>query len=258
MKIKYSIPMIVVLALSMALSGCSGMVANSQAQVGKVMLYAMANSDTVATPDPADAPLSLMQIGIGILTLKDTSNAITAAQAAELLPLWQKIQTQQEEMEANAGQKPDQADTSAGNGQPPLQRQSPSGDDQGPDGKGGNSQVDAMTAILTSDQITAIKALDLSSDTLTTTLSGLGITLPTPDPSLTLTPRPTMASGEKPSGGQGGPGGNGGQQGAGGPGGQPGGGDKMDGQGGGPGGMGGFAPAELIDAVVAYLETLTA
>jgi hypothetical protein len=278
MRKKFIAPIILVLVFAIALSACS-----AQAQVGKIAQSALYSSDSAtATPAPDDS-LSAMQLAIGTIKLDGTTNAVSASQAATLLPLWKALKEDAAKAvpaggPGGPGGKPDASGTPAATPDATLVAATP--DTSAMDKT--QTDFDAITAAMTDAQITAIEALNLNRETMTSTLKELGITLKeqngngpmgTPDPNMTLTPRPTLdssvtltppptqAAGEKPAGGPGGAGG----PGAGGPGGQggqggnapQGNGQQMNGQ---PGGnrMGGFVSTEVIDAVISYLEKLTA
>lgn len=103
--------------------------------------YASPNLDTTY---PEALPVRL-QLTLGSLMLADTPNAITSAQAAELLPLWQALQSL-----TNSGTSAT-AET--------------------------NAVLAQIEATMTSEQIAAIRALQLTSTTMQEWTAANGITL---------------------------------------------------------------------------------
>jgi hypothetical protein len=154
-------------------------------------------------------PLS-MQLAVGTIALETTDYAVTADQAAVLLPLWQAATALITDSNVTT-------DT-------------------------WNAAIESIQVAMTTEQLEAIAAMDLTGEKVTELAQQYGIQLPTGGPMGTLTPemQATMeaarASGQMPQGGPGG----GGPGGA--PGGGPGGG-APGGQSGGPGGQAGGAGA---------------
>jgi hypothetical protein len=265
MRKKFIAPIILVLVFALALSACS-----AQAQVGKIVQSALYNSDD-ATATPDSSALSAMQLAVGSIKLDGTTNVVSASQAATLLPLWKALKEDAAKAVPAGGPgggKPD--GTPAATPAATLVAATPDTSAM----EKTQSDIKAITAAMTDAQITAIQAMNLDRDTLSSTLKELGITIQegqngsaggpgggpmgTPDPNMTLTPRPTLDSSvtlTPPS-----------TQTAGGPGGQGGGpqggnGQQSSGQNGQPGGngmRGGFISTEVIDAVITYLTKLTA
>ena len=98
------------------------------------------------------------RLAMGILELEGTSNAVTASQAQQLLPLFQQLQS-------------DMGSFGGGNGAPnggPNATPDANATPQAPAGTGSGNVTDLQSlyqqieGVLTSDQITAIEQLDLS------------------------------------------------------------------------------------------------
>ena len=72
--------LIILLILTLILTGCNGNAANAAAPASNVQ-------------NESAAELSVpMQVAIGMMKLDGTDHAVTAEQASELLPLWQTLQ----------------------------------------------------------------------------------------------------------------------------------------------------------------------
>ncbi len=167
------------------------------------------NGQTAGRPAgdaPAGAPITAthtlprsLLLAIGLLKLEATDQAVTADQAAVLLPLWQQAQSLAQSASTPAAAASAAPDPSV---QPAL--------------------FDQIEAALTAGQVTAIDALTatLAADDLAALAETYGIDLPvnplaTPDASLRPTPPAGMSPGGQPPAG--GPGGAGGQPPSGGP-----------------------------------------
>jgi len=200
-------------------------------------------SSNAITPT-ASEEASALQLAIGTLKLDDTSEAVTASQAAKLLPLWTTLKN----LESQAHPHPQQQ----GGVQTPVAL----GNDTAAQQQIA-AQVKLIEDAMTSKQMQAIANIQITNDNMKDILQGLGI---------------SMTQGASPAGGM--PGGNAGNgmgpsqgsapQGTPPTGGMPGG-NAGNGMGPGQGpttmgtpqtGMGpggGFIPTELIDAVIQYL-----
>ena len=274
-----------ILVVFLALSACSSAASLPGAAVGKVIQSAMNGLEAAtATPDGTEQ-LSALQIAVGTLKLNGTTQAITAEQAAELLPLWQAIQERQSKAPQGGPQGTPQG-TPQGK---PQMSGTPAASDVQPEAR--NDEFQSIRDVLTEEQLQAIADMNLTYDTMTAYLTEQGIELPemqqmpggdasqammtppangqrpTPDASVTLTPRPTPSGDEKPANGDGGP-----RSGGMGPNGAPAGqgngtppsmsgtpGADQGGPDGAPrGGRGEFVPSAVVDAVIQYLEGITA
>ncbi len=186
--------MAVMIIALLALAACQGSsstaqtVENAQAVIESTPVVA-----TLAAVEPTIAStttLEAFQLLYGILKLQNTNQAVTAEQAAVLLPLWTDYQT----LTANTdpGQNPGgETDPSAATPETPLvdtatQTQL-------------NEILIQIQAALTADQVSAIESLQITQDSVQTIMSELGIADQTPGQN---------ADGSQPQGG-GGPGGGG-------------------------------------------------
>jgi hypothetical protein len=190
---------------------------------------------------PADlGTLSAVQLAIGTLKLEGTGQAVTATQAATLVSLWSSLKSIESQAmpQGNPQQGNQQSIVTPGNNIA-IQQQV-------------DAQVKQIEAAMTSDQLQAIAKMQITQDSMKTTLQELGITMNGPQQNN----RGTQGNGGGPVPSQGTP-----------PvGGMPGGGagnGALPGQG--PGLMatpqasmgqsgGDFIPPELINAVVQYLK----
>lgn len=167
--------MIVMVCTLLGLSACQGDVSADQAssasaqtvvQPTQVVLESKAATEVV----PA-ATLEALQLVFGTLKLQGTEQALTSAQAAVLLPLWTNYQTLTAEM--NPGQD---------RGQDPAQTEAtPSAPQQNTELQ---TQIDDLLtqiqAAMTTEQIGAIEALQITQESAQTLMEELGITLETP------------------------------------------------------------------------------
>jgi hypothetical protein len=214
----------------------------------------VAADDTNPTPDASDTgagPKDGQQREIsdqerfilGVFSLEGTDLAVTADQAASLVTLW----TSMEEYAQQPRQMPE--------GTPGTPEATPDATMAAVEPVDNSEEVDALftqiQAVMTSDQLAAIKALELNQDSISTFMEERGIEMPegmgamqngqmpadgTPDASMAV-PAGTLAADGS---GNGGPGGAEGDQG-GGP------------NGGGRGGVQ-VASTNLIDALITLLE----
>ena len=288
MKLKTFLALILVLVSTLALSACSAVVNGSQSQVAKVLLNAIdaSTSATVTPSAAAQESLLAFQLAVGTLKLDGTNQAVTKAQAAALLPLWKTLK---EDVALTAPSGKPNSDAT------PVVQNTPQ--DLSTSQNLINGQVSLILGAMTAAQIRDITNLNLTQNNLNTALKDLGITLqqpggngqdqsgtpsasitripwPTPLPGVTVTPPPTPAgSSNQPDGGGNKPGFGGGAPGNGKPSGQVSGGSQPGGQSGNgqqasgsmnqsgdgfSGEHGHFIPIEVIDAVIQYLEKLTA
>jgi hypothetical protein len=148
------------IVLAIALGACAGATqtvtatqATAQAQSSSGNPAALTSSTSYDNALPAASQLLL-----GTLQLEGTDQAVTAAQAAVLLPLWTEYSSLAQSMGPGSGQ----TDTTSSS----LDVQ---------------AQVDTLVAkiqaAMTADQIQAIADLQLTSDSAQTILSDLGITM---------------------------------------------------------------------------------
>lgn len=155
------------------LSACQGTSAATQQTVESAQVEAQTTEVSlaaeVATETATTATLDALQLLFGTLKLQGTDQAITAEQAAILLPLWTNYQTLTASMTPgqNPGGSADQAQATPsdpGQGDSALQQQI----------------SDLLTQIqsgMTADQISAIEALQITQDSVTTIMEELGITV---------------------------------------------------------------------------------
>ncbi len=150
--------------LALALTACGAFAGSSQSNSSSVSSAANPGSSGSSNPapvngTPATGP-SALQLAAGIIKLDGTSNAVTAQQAAQLLPLWQSLQ----QMESSA---------------------TPQGTPQSTPGARPNTammqQVQAQFVLIrnamTPSQIQAITAMNLSRQDIFTTFQQAGITM---------------------------------------------------------------------------------
>lgn len=80
--------LLLLLIMALILAGCGGSTSDAASQTSK-------SQSEAGMPAPAGSTGELttaVQVAIGTLKLDGTGNAVTAGQAAELLPLWQTLQ----------------------------------------------------------------------------------------------------------------------------------------------------------------------
>jgi hypothetical protein len=117
-----------------------------------------------ANGTPATGP-SALQLAAGMLKLDGTSNAVTAQQAAQLLPLWQSLQ--QIESTPVAQGTPQGTGTPGGRFNSAMMQQM-------------SAQIVLIQNAMTPAQIQAITALNLSMQDIFTTFQQAGITMTGP------------------------------------------------------------------------------
>lgn len=206
--------------LALALTACGALSGSSQVN---------SSNPAPSNGTPATGP-SALQLAAGMIKLDGTSNAVTAQQAAQLLPLWQSLQ---------------QIETTA----------VPQGTPQGtvtPDARFNSAMMQQESAqiiliqnAMTPAQIQAITAMNLNRQDIFTVLQQAGITMGGPGQGGGFGPNGgtfTPPQGTPPAAGT--PGANGGNGGF--------------GQGGnfngGRRGFGGFIPSSVVDGMVQFLQ----
>jgi hypothetical protein len=113
---------------------------------------------------PATGP-SALQLAAGMLKLDGTSNAVTAQQATQLLPLWQSLQ--QIESTPVAQGTPEDSGTPGGRFDPAMMQQM-------------SAQIVLIQNAMTPAQIQAITAMNLSMQDISTAFQQAGITMTGP------------------------------------------------------------------------------
>jgi hypothetical protein len=161
------------------LSACGGATPANTAQVVHAATQAPAAAQPNATAQPANAssnnpddtqalPVEYRLL-LGTFKLEGTDQAVTADQAKVLLPLWQQIQKLSPSMGARGN---------APQGQPGA---TPAAPTQGADRSDTQQQIDALVkqvqAAMTSEQLKAIDALQLTRDSVMTILKDQGISM---------------------------------------------------------------------------------
>ena len=167
---------------------------------------------------------SALQLAAGMLKLDGTSNAITAQQATQLLPLWQSLQ--QIESTPVAQSTPDGSGTPGGRFDPAMMQQM-------------SAQIVLIQNAMTPAQIQAITAMNLSMQDVNAALQQEGITMTGPG----------QGGGFRPNGGTFTPP-NGTPPGPGTPGAFPGNGLRN----GGRRGFGNFLPQSVVNGIIQYLQ----
>jgi hypothetical protein len=163
-----------------ALSACGSASPANTAQVADSATQAPAASQPNATAQPASAgnnnpgdvqalPAEYRLI-LGIFKLEGTDQAVTASQAKTLLPLWQQIQALSPSMGPGQGNPP-QGQSGA----------TPAAPIQKADSSDAQQQIDALVkqvqAAMSSDQIKAIEALQVTQDSAMTILKDQGTSM---------------------------------------------------------------------------------
>lgn len=154
------------------LAACQGTAATAQQTVESAQIEAQTVQVTLAAEVAADttsaATLDALQLVFGTLKLQGTDQAVTAEQAAVLLPLWTNYQTLTAGMNpGQGGAGPDQAQaTPSESGQASSELQTQITD-----------LLAQIQSSMTADQISAIEALQITQDSVTTLMEELGITV---------------------------------------------------------------------------------
>ncbi len=139
---------------------------------------------------------------VGTLDLEATDQAVTAAQAKVLLPLWQQIKALGPQFNpasgSNASSSGSNASSSGSNASSPGST---------PSSSGSNSSSSEMTAVLnqiqqamTADQLKAIDAMHLTATDVESELTELGVSSPTPQAgsnNFNGTPFPTLSADQR-------------------------------------------------------------
>lgn len=148
-----------------------------------------AAADTTPTPDAADPgaaakdgerPLSDQErFIIGVFTLEGTDLAVTADQAASLVPLWTSMKTYSREPGQMPAQMP--AGSSDGNSED-APAATPEADGEPAQPVDDSEEISALfaqiEAVLTADQLAAIEALELDQEALKSFMEAEGIEMP--------------------------------------------------------------------------------
>jgi len=257
----------IMIASMLSLSACEGDTAANvepaqstatevQAPVAETPLPA--SGETVLNTSYENAVSIESQLLLGTFLLEGTDLAVTAEQAAALLPLWSEMQSIAQSM---PGQDGTQGQGGApGQGSAPEMNATPGDMPEQSGTPGANTEIqehmDAVTNqiidVMTDEQIAAISTMQITQETAITTMEGLGLGMqggpgsqqPGGGQMIQGTPPADMQvpqQGTPPAGMQGGPGS--GQQ--------PGGGQQM------PPAMGGgmMLSTQLIDALLELLTT---
>ncbi len=218
------IPILSILAL--ALTACGAPTAPAQSDLTNGSSGANTGSSGSSNPaqvngTPATGPTGL-QLAAGILKLDGTSNAVTAQEASQLLPLWQSLQQGQGTSfpQGTPGARPD-----PGMMQQMMQQT--------------NAQVTLIQKAMTPAQIQAITAMNLSRQDIFTAFQQAGISMGGSG----------QGGGFAPNGGTFTP-----RQGTPQAGGTPGAFQRSGGFGGGRQGFGNFIPPSVVDGIVQYLQ----
>ncbi len=222
---------VVLVVLGLALAACSSPQAaqvnpgsgSGSNQAGQGSNSGSNNAGQANNANAASRPISLEEkLAVGTLDLEATDQAVTAAQAKVLLPLWQQVKTQSAQFNFSLnGSNPS---SSGSNSSTPGSGSSSSGT---------YSPANEMTAVLTqiqqamtADQINAIDAMNLTATDVQSELDELGVPTPTAFPTLSADQRATRTAQRQTQaangGGSGGGGGFGGFQGTPSPNGTPG------------------------------------
>ncbi len=236
---KRIIPISILIIPALALSACGAIAGVSQGASSSGSAAVNTNpsgSSNSSNPGQGNgAPaggLSALQLAAGMLKLDGTSNAVTAQQAAQLLPLWQSLQ-QIETTAVPQGGTP-QAPSASASGTPGAR----------PNGammQQMNAQYTLIRNAMTPAQIQAITAMNLSRQDIATVFQQDGIQMGGPGQGFGF--RQNGGTFTPPNGTPRAPGTPGAFQGSGG-----------FGQGGGRPGFGGFLPPSVVNGIVQYLQ----
>ena len=237
MKKIITITLLSVLALALTACGAFAGSPQSNSPSGSSSVGGSSNS---SNPGPVNGTpatgLSGLQLAAGILKLDGTSNAVTAQEAAQLLPLWQSLQQMMSTPVAQS--TPQDAGTPGPRFNPAMMQQV-------------SSQITLIQNAMTPAQIQAITAMNLSRQDIFTVFQSAGITMGGPgqggggfgpNGGTFTPPQGTPQAGGNPGGNQGNGGNQGGYQGNGG---------NFTG---GRRGFGGFIPPSVVNGIVTYLQ----
>jgi hypothetical protein len=149
------IPILSILAL--LLTACGASAGPSQSNLANGSSGANSGSSNLAPANGTSAAdPSGLQLAAGMLKLDGTSNAVTAQQAAQLLPLWQSLQQ-------NASTSAPQGTPGVGPNTAMMQQM--------------NAQFVLIQKAMTPAQIQAITAMNLSRQDIVTTFQQAGISM---------------------------------------------------------------------------------
>jgi hypothetical protein len=158
--VKRIITIIILSILTLVLTACGAAAAPSQANSSS---GSSAANPAPVNGTPASGP-SVQVLAAGMLKLEGTSNAVTAQEAAKLLPLWQSFQ----QIESTAVP---QAGSQGTPGARPYSRADPAMMQQI------DTQVVLIQNAMMPAQIQAITAMNLSRQDIFTAFQGAGITI---------------------------------------------------------------------------------
>ncbi len=146
--------LLIVSMLALTLAACGGTEATTDDAPVGVPTGIEAGTETTLSEDYADAASLRSQLALGTLRFEGTPQAVTVAQAATLLPLWQTLQA----LGASSTAAPEEVE----------------------------AVLDQIVASLTEDQVAAIAALQLTNADLQTYYVEIGVSeLKTPEPGVT-------------------------------------------------------------------------
>ena len=149
----------ILIILTLILTACGAAVGSSQSNSAANTSSSNSSNQVPVNGTPAGGP-SAMLLAVGMLKLEGTSNAVTAQEAAKLLPLWQSLQqTESTAIPQGGSQGTPGARPDAG-----MMQQI-------------DAQVVAIQNAMTPAQIQAITAMNLSRQDIFTTLQQAGITM---------------------------------------------------------------------------------
>ncbi len=149
----------------------------------------------------AARPVSLEdKLLVGTLDLEATDQAVTAAQAKILLPLWQQVKSLGPQFNPSSGANSSSTGSSSSGG-------SNSSSNGSSSSTGSNSSSSDMTTVLnqiqqamSADQLKAIDAMHLTNTDVESELTELGVSIPTPQASgnnFSGTPFPTLSADQR-------------------------------------------------------------
>ena len=154
--------------LALALTACGASANSVQANSSGVSSSANNGSSSSSNPalidgTPATGP-SALQLAAGMIKLDGTSNAVTAQQAAQLLPLWQSLQQIETSASQQGGSQGTPQSTPAARPNTAMMQQV-------------QAQLVLITNAMTPAQIQAITDMNLSRQDIFTTFQQAGITM---------------------------------------------------------------------------------
>jgi hypothetical protein len=185
----------IIISFSLILSACAGNATATAATTttANTLAVTAAVSDSALNTDYTDAVSVATQLAVGTLNLDGTANALTKAQATSLVTLWESMQTlTQPGMSGQgggmpgpngAGQPGSQGSAPAANSStqaatPAEQAATPAASQQttADNSTKVDDLVNQIEAAMTTDQLSAIAAMQLTQTSITTILKAKGIT----------------------------------------------------------------------------------